>query len=302
MFHNTVAYGIITTTNSFAFLRRQRGGKLNLTRLIPATRTDPTMLHLLYYFSHLCAITPPLVETHDDGRPITVVRAATDSSSAPLVPLPSAVRIPPTSSSLQPFRLDPPRRSPRFQPRDSPPIISVLPSLQKREPDDLCLDIDVRTPGVRVGGKGYRGTLHTGETVFVKLWDGWKHSSEESDRESAIYNSLRPLWGTLVPRLIAHGGWGFCHVVILEFIQVPRLATPDLLYPPLLISLSSFELMMDRAQFYGIQSSRIVLKKMLLRRLKSCISMECVMGTYELRILLLGQMSRLCLLILSGVL
>jgi hypothetical protein len=42
MFHNVVMYGILTTVNSFAFLRRQRGGKLNLTRLIPATRTDPT--------------------------------------------------------------------------------------------------------------------------------------------------------------------------------------------------------------------------------------------------------------------
>ena len=127
MFHNTVTYGIITTINSFAFLRRQRGGKLNLTRLIPATRTDPTMLCLLYYFSHLCAITPPLVETHDDGRPITVIRAGTDLLVSTLAPLPSAVRISSTPS-LQSFRLDPPRRSPRFQPRDSPPIISVLPS------------------------------------------------------------------------------------------------------------------------------------------------------------------------------
>src|SRR5438046_2029710 len=50
---------------------------------------------------------------------------------------------------------------------------------------------------------------------------------------------------------------------------------------PLLISLS-FELMMDRARFYGIQSSRLVLKKMLLLHLRSCISMECVMGTSEL--------------------
>jgi hypothetical protein len=158
MFHNTVTYGIITTINSFAFLRRQRGGILNLTRLLPATRIDPIMLCLLYYFSHLCAITSPLLETHDDGRPITVVRAPLDSSLAPLVPPPSAVRIPPTSS-LQSFRLDPPCRSPRFQARDSPPVISVLPSLQKREPDDLCLDIDVRTPGVRVGGKGYRGYI-----------------------------------------------------------------------------------------------------------------------------------------------
>ena len=97
----------------------------------------------------------------------------------------------------------------------------------------------------------------------MKLWDGWKHSPEESDRESAIYKSLRPLWGTLVPILIAHGGWGFCHVVVLKFIQVHRLATSKYPLSPLL-SLSSFELM-DRARFYGIRSARLVLKKMLLR-------------------------------------
>lgn len=248
MFHNVVVYGILTTVNSFAFLRRQRGGKLNLTRLIPATRTDPTMLCLLYYFSHLCATTPPLLETHVDGRRISVVRAPSDSSLAPLVPLPSIARNAPTSSSLTPVRLDPPRRSPRFQPRDSPPIVSVLPSLHKPEQDDLCLDIDVRIPGIHLGGKGYRGTLRAGETVFVKLWDGWKHSSEEADRESAIYTCLRPLWGTVVPKLIAHGGWGFCHVVVLEFIEV---ITPFLfpLSPP---SLYSHELMLSRERFYGI--------------------------------------------------
>ena len=68
MFHNVVAYGILTTVNAIAFLHRQRGGKLNLTRLIPATRTNPTMLCLLYYISYLCASTPPLIETHCDGR------------------------------------------------------------------------------------------------------------------------------------------------------------------------------------------------------------------------------------------
>src|SRR5271167_1388482 len=117
MFHNSVRYGIISTVNSFAFLRRERDGKLNLSRLIPATRTDPTVLCLLYYFSNLCATTPLLVETHQDGRPITVIRTLSDSSIAPLIPPPSVPRT--TSSSLSHIQLDPPRRSPRLQQGDS---------------------------------------------------------------------------------------------------------------------------------------------------------------------------------------
>ena len=32
----------------------------------------------------------------------------------------------------------------------------------------------VRQHGMCLGCKGYKGTLHTDETVFAKLWDGWK--------------------------------------------------------------------------------------------------------------------------------
>ena len=215
MFHNSVVYGIISTVNSFAFLRREQGAKLNLTRLIPATRTDPTILRLLYYFSNLCATTSLLVETHRDGRPVSVVRAPSDSSIAPLVPQPSVSRNAPPSS-LSRIQLDPPRRSPRFQQGDSSFKSSIL--------EELYLDIDTSTVESWLGCKGYKGILHTGEPVFAKLWDGWKHSSDEADRESAIYNALRGLWGTRVPRLIAHGGWGFCHTIVLEFIKVISLS------------------------------------------------------------------------------
>ena len=208
---------MICTVNSFAFLRREPGGKLNLTPLVPATRTDPTILCLLYY-SYLCAITPPLTETHQDGRTITVIRAPGDFLTAPLVPPPSMSRNRP-SSSLSRIYLDPPRRSPRFEPGDSSPSI-------KASTKELYLEIDVLEVGTWLGCKGYKGVLHTGEPVFAKLWDRWKHSSEEADKESATYNSLRGLWGTLVPRLVAHGGWGFCHVVVLEFVKVTPTICP----------------------------------------------------------------------------
>jgi hypothetical protein len=172
--------------------------------------------YYVYYTTFpICAQPLLLVETHQDGRPITVIRAPSDSSTAPLVPPPSNLRI--TSSSLSHFQLDPPRRSPRLQRGDS-----SLHSFKASTVEELYLDIDVAASGTWLGCKGYKGVLHTGEPVFAKLWDGWKHSSEEADRESAIYNTIHELWGILVPRLIAHGGWGFCHIVVLEFIKVIR--------------------------------------------------------------------------------
>ena len=200
MFHNSVVYGLISTVNSFSFLARATGGKLKLTQLMPATQTNPTILQMLYYFSHLCATTPPLTETHPDGRPIVVVRAESDSSTAPQVPLPSASRT--TGSSLP--NLGPPRRSPRFQ----------------RNDDDVVLDIDITRKDTRLGCKGYIGFLGTGETVFVKLWDSWKCSADEMKREAEVYSTLRSLWGKIIPRMIVHGGWGFCHTIVLEFIEV----------------------------------------------------------------------------------
>jgi hypothetical protein len=217
LFHNSVVYGIITTVNAFTFLRRERGGKLSLTRLFPATRTDPTILRMLYYFSHLCAVAEPLIETHEDGRPITVSAAESNTSLAPLVPPPRPARAPSAKNTLQNVQLNPPRRSSRLN-QGGTDSASRKPALSNQ----LSLNIDIRATGTHLGCKGYKGVLNTGETVFAKLWDGWKHNSEEADQETAIYNSLRDLWGTTVPRLIIHGGWGFCHIVVLEFIKVTK--------------------------------------------------------------------------------
>ena len=194
-------------------------GELCVTRLISATQTNPTMLQMLYYFSSLCANTPPLVETYEDGKPVTVIRAPVDSSKAPMIPDPFATHTP-SSSPISQVQSDPPRRSPRFQPREA----TLRPS---RPYNPLCLDI---IPGTWFGCKGYKAILSTGEQVFAKLWDGWKYTPEQSNREIRIYNSLHPLWGKFIPRLIAYGGWGFCHIIVLELIHVhPLFPVNDLL-------------------------------------------------------------------------
>ena len=108
-----------------------------------------------------------------------------------------------------------------------PSSISPFPSDSGFSPEaypdpsnDIRLDIDIHSPGTYLGCKGYKGVLDTGEKVFAKLWDGWKHSSEELEREAKIYMQLRDLWGKTIPRMITQGGWGFCHILLLEFIEV----------------------------------------------------------------------------------
>ena len=46
-------YGILTTFNSFVFLKRQSGG-ISMSHMFPNTATTPTILKLLYYISHVC--------------------------------------------------------------------------------------------------------------------------------------------------------------------------------------------------------------------------------------------------------
>lgn len=82
------------------------------------------------------------------------------------------------------------------------------------------LDIDVTRKDTRLRWKGYRGVLGIGEKVFVKLWDSWKCSADEMKKEVEVYSTLRSVWGEIIPRMIIYGGWGFCHTIVLEFIEV----------------------------------------------------------------------------------
>jgi hypothetical protein len=225
MFHNSVVYGLITTINAFAFLCRSNGGILKMTPLIPANTTQtPTILQMMYYMSHLCATTPALKEKHPDGRVVSPMWAGRDSSAAPKVPAP-AFESPKTTLGPTP-NLGPPRRSPRHQNIESGDEPTTPPSDVNAD-DEFHLVIDIHAPGTYLGGKGYRGILQSGQPVFAKLWDGWKYSGKEAEKEVGMYMALRDLWGNMVPKLLSHGGWGFCHIILLELVEVnpflPRL-------------------------------------------------------------------------------
>lgn len=206
----------MTTFNSFVFLKRESPGILYMSNTIPINITSPTVLKLLYFFSHLCAIdTSPHPEINSEGNVIHLRAAPKTADKAPKIPDPNYVR--PPRTLLPPADLSgTPRRSPRFQGSTG---------------DSVRLDIANLTS---LGCKGWRGTLSNGCTVFAKLWDGWKLPASYSEHEANVYYHLRDLWGTVIPYFIGLGDWGFCHILLLSYIEVPLLPT-SLSLPPFLV-------------------------------------------------------------------
>ena len=216
MVHDKILYGIITTFNGFVFLKRQSPGILHMSRMIPNDSTTPTLMQLLYFFSHLCARdSVPHPEANSEGVPVHLTRAEATASAAPKIPNPEVSPL--TSVQLSSIETQTSHTTPRRSPRRH--MVKDASSLHNRN-ENLCLDISSQGKGAYLGCKGWRGTLNTGRTVFVKLWDGWRFSSEGSDHEAAVYLALRDIWGTIVPEFLGSGNWGFCHVLLLSYIEV----------------------------------------------------------------------------------
>lgn len=201
-----VCYGIMATFNAFVLLKRQTGGILFMSRTIPINSTNPTILKLLYFFSHLCALHPePHPELNSEGIAITLKPAPKTPDKAPKIPDPN-YHPPARTSSLAPADLTgEPRRSPRFQGSTS------------SSTDVLSLDAEKL---IFLGCKGWRGTLNNGSRVFLKLWDGWKLPASDSEHEACVYYRLRDLWSTVVPDFLGVGQWGFYHILLLSDIDV----------------------------------------------------------------------------------
>ena len=202
MCFDKVRYGIMATFNAFVFMKRQSGGILYMSRTIPITSTTPTVLKLLYYFSHLCALhSEPYPEVNSDGIVIDLKSAPRTPDKAPKIPDPN-YRPPPRPNILAPPSEGGSRRSPRFH-----EATMELPHLDVAELTSI-------------GCKGWRGTLNNGHPVFAKLWDGWKLSSSLSEHEASVYYTLRDLWGTIVPDFLGLGQWGFYYILLLSYLDV----------------------------------------------------------------------------------
>jgi hypothetical protein len=190
-----------------------------MSRMIPNDSTNPTIMKILYFFSHLCTLDPlPHPETNNEGIKIHLTRTEKNTSAAPKIPNPSN-SLNSSRQTLLPsareYTTINPRRSPR---RHTSEDVTTASS--------LYLDINSRENGAYLGCKGWRGTLSTGQIVFAKLWDGWKVSRDDCDHEASVYNHLRDLWGTTIPDFLGSGHWGFCHILLLSHIDV----RPFLLY------------------------------------------------------------------------
>jgi hypothetical protein len=212
MVHDKIIYGIISTFNAFVFMKRQSPGILLMSRMIPNNSTTPTVMKILYFFSYLCARDPvPHPEINSEGIEIHLRKAEKTASAASKIPNPNNSLLPRTQLSRVDLSLYPPRRSPRRH-DDS--------TISNNHTSSLYLDISSDTKGAYLGCKGWRGTLSTGRTVFAKLWDGWKFSPRHCEHEAAVYMQLRDLWGTVIPEFLGLGNWGFCHILLLSYIEV----------------------------------------------------------------------------------
>ena len=274
MVHDQIIYGIITTFNTFIFLKRESPGILYMSRLISNDSTTPTVMKLLYFFSHLCARDPiPVLETNHEGVKVHLRKADKDTSAAPKIPNPdNSTSATLRDRSLLPegeYTADTPRRSPRRH-IDQNFLLS----------DSLYLEINSQGKGAYLGCKGWRGTLSTGCTVFAKLWDGWKFSAHNCEHETAVYMILRDLWGTIVPEFLGCGYWGFCHILLLSYIEVS--------YPTFHVSIDVV-LLIFSVQCCIKLNSIPRLQKMYSKHLESYMQGRYVMETFGLRISLCVQ-------------
>ena len=199
----------MSTFNAFVFMKRQTGGIFYMSRTIPITSTTPTILRLLYYFSHLCALNPePHPEVNSEGTAIHLKFAPKTPDRAPKIPDPNYRPPPRPGGTLDLTFEGSPRRSPRFHQSSSSTT------------ETLHLDVAKLTS---LGCKGWRGTLTNGHPIFAKLWDGWKFSASDSEHEACVYYRLRDLWTTIVPNFLGFGQWGFFHILLLSYLDVSPL-------------------------------------------------------------------------------
>ena len=190
-----------------------------MSRMIPNNSTTPTIMKLLYFFSYLCARDPvPYPETNSEGIEIHLQTADKTTSAAPKIPNPNQTF---ASNNNRAVNVDSiptlPRRSPRHHDPGESSATDKTPS--------LYFDIAASGNGAYLGCKGWHGSLSTRHTVFAKLWDGWKFSAEHCEYEASIYLQMRDLWGVLVPEFLGYGNWGFCHILLLSYIEVIKILT-----------------------------------------------------------------------------
>src|SRR5271169_3386025 len=200
---NSLGLGILMTTTGFVFLSRQDYGVLFMSRMYGSHRelelygyvmphsmapeSSFTILHMLYWFTRLAEIMPPVVET-ELAESIRVLNAH---------------RTVPSSSSTVQIGRSAPSNFVYQQPTVNPPQFQY--SLQPVN-DTLLLDFKPWISENHGGGRAWYGTiLPVKLPVVIKCWDSYKVDARRPDNEAEIYLKIQNLWGCCVPTLIATG-------------------------------------------------------------------------------------------------
>jgi len=216
---NSTQLGILTTTTGFAFLRREDGGILYLSRLygshrslgpfqyeLPSSMAHQstfTISHLLYWFTAMTELTPPLPETRMAAAiqlqaahrafqqlPTIPVYATTVPSNYSLPPLP-----PTTNAGSGPYTL--------------------------QSTTNLFLEFKPWLHQNHRGGRAWSALLLPEKMpVVVKCWDAYKNNDNAQNSEVDTYLKLQELWGICIPTFIAVGRVAFCHAIIIEDLKV----------------------------------------------------------------------------------
>lgn len=212
MVRNAKRYGILTTANWWVFLRRENGGQLYMTPPFDCQITSPpytfTILQALYYFSTLSFHNGQLIETDENGNPVSIELA--DSKYPSPAPLATGKSDPNTKPAGDAFIIFP-HQTPQY-------YSLVTKSL------DHCILLEPWKLENCCGGKSFRGTLMN-ERVIVKLWDGYKFQPDMRDREVEIYMKLQKLWGKYTPSLICSANIDFCYGIIITEVKVLSIST-----------------------------------------------------------------------------
>jgi hypothetical protein len=206
MVRNAKRIGVLSTVNGFVFMIRENFGKLRMTRLIPCDVINPfspTILQMLYFLSGFAALLPPLPETTINGNPVRL------SWGHPRKPE-AAPRVPSQYSASPPSTT-------QVAPIGSAEIIYFL----RDDPDSRTVIFEPWKTENQLGHKTFLLQLDSHkEKVVGKLWDGYKHNTEERDNEVEAYMQLQNLWGKTVPKFMGCGEIDFFWALLTEHVQV----------------------------------------------------------------------------------
>lgn len=209
MVRSAKIYGVLSTINSWVFLKRENGGQLWMTNPFPCHILDPfSIMEALYYISALGAKDGHLAETNDAGNVIKVMLANYKSPCAARSVFNVAIK------GDEVYYPPGPSTDATIIGIDSKSHVCPCGLIHRilLEPwkGHNCL-----------GNSTFIANWFPGNLVVVaKVWDSYKESSQRRDHEFMIYTRLRSLWGKLVPQVICVADIDFCYGIILEEIKV----------------------------------------------------------------------------------